>query len=433
MPTAHVKNTVRYYLILIVLLAFLFFSNDFGLMDVQKTAIVTAAGIDREGEEFILTSQVAVPQASTQGKAAQSVQLVSRGKTIADAFEEINAKTGWYPKLVYCNLIIFGEQAAKENVFDALDFFLRDSYLTDDCQLAVCRGLAKEVLNTSALVDPSSSSAIAKVLSAHAERVGTVRPTTLKDFSIGYFGDSSSGFLPLLKTELQQEKIAGEKEGQGAQGGSSGGSGEQSGSSGSGGSGGESGSSGGSGGGSGSSGGQEKQGAEREKPVFSAKETALFVRGRWGATLTAEETFALNAATGKLRLANYSVEADEETCTLLIKNNRPKIGLNVGKDGSGEVKVDITLVAGARDYSKAQSLDEIKDIGTPPDGVFAAAEKKLSGELTTAYEKARGIGCDVFELQERLVKYKKRAYLQHKDTLLDNTTLSVKVRFTGVR
>ncbi len=419
MRKTHAKNTVRYYILLVALLAFLFFSNDFGLIDVQKTAIVTAAGIDREGEEFILTSQVAVPQSSTQGKATEAVQLVSRGKTIAQAFEEINAKTGWYPKLVFCNLIVFGEKAAQENVFDALDFFLRDAYLTDDCQVAVCQGLAKDLLNTSALIDPSSSAAISKVLSAHAERVGAVRPSNLKDFAVGYFGDSRSGFLPLLKTQPQQERIEGE------QGGSSGSSGK---------SGGEQ---GGSPSGEGSSasggGGGETQAKSQEKPVFSAKETALFVGGRWRETLTAEETFALNAATGKLRLANYSVETDEATCTLLIKNNQPKIGLTVGKDGRGEVKISIKLVAGAADYSKAQGLQDIKDIGTPPDGVFAAAEKRLAGSLTTAYEKARGVGCDIFSLQERLVKYKKRELIKHQSALLDNTTLSVTIRFVGVR
>ncbi len=418
MRKTHAKNTVRYYILLIALLSFLFFSNDFGLVDVQKTAIVTAAGIDREGEEFILTSQVAVPQSSTQGKATESVQLVSRGKTIAQAFEEINAKTGWYPKLVFCKLIVFGEEAAQENVFDALDFFLRDAYLTDDCQVAVCRGLAKDLLNTSALIDPSSSTAIAKVLSSHAERVGTVRPSNLKDFSIGYFGSSASGVLPLIKTEEQQEKISGEEGSGGSSGGSNGGSG-------------------GSSGGGSSSNSASKEGGqgsgESEKPVFSAKETALFVGGRWRATLTAEETFALNAATGKLRLASYSVEAEGKTCTLLIKNNRPKIGLNIGKEGRGEVQVSVTLIAGAADYSKAQELEKIKDIGTPPSGVFAAAEKRLEGAITTAYEKARGVGCDLLELQERLVKYKRRKYLQHQSTLLDNTTLSVKVRFTGVR
>ncbi len=430
MRSQHARNTVRAYVIFIIFLAFLFFSNDFGIIDVQKTAIVTAAGIDREGDEFILTSQIAVPQPSQQGKQTQAVQLVSRGKTIAEAFDQINGKTGWYPKLVFCRLVVFGKKAAEENVFDALDFFLRDEYLTDDCLLAVCEGTAKELLNASPLVDPLSSTAISKVLSSHAEQTGAVRPANLKDFSIGYFGDSQSGYLPVLKTLPQQEPSP--SEGSSNENNSGGQSGESSN--------GQSGQSGSNSSQSGEerSGGQDKSTqsggkSEQEKPVFSASETALFVRGRWVETLTREETFAVAAATGKLRLAGYTVPVEKQTCTLIIKQNRPKIELNVGKTGDGELKISVVMVAGVADYSKSQGIEETKDAGTPPDGAFAAAEKKLSATLTTAYEKARGAGCDVFGLQERLIKYKKRQYLQHKDTLLDNTALSIKIRFVSLR
>ena len=60
--------------------------------------------------------------------------------------EEINAKTGWYPKLVFCNLILLGEDTAKQNVFDALDYFLLDEYLSDNCLVAACNGKAKDIL-----------------------------------------------------------------------------------------------------------------------------------------------------------------------------------------------------------------------------------------------------------------------------------------------
>ena len=99
-------RAVRYYVALILALLVLFFSNDFGTTDVQKTAIVMAVGIDRQEEEFIVTSQIAIPQSSKQGGASQAVQLVSKGKTVAEAFAQINAKTGWYPKLVFCRLIL---------------------------------------------------------------------------------------------------------------------------------------------------------------------------------------------------------------------------------------------------------------------------------------------------------------------------------------
>ncbi len=443
MHNVHTRNTVRYYILIVAVLAFLFFSNDFGLTDVQKTAIVMSVGIDRQEDEFILTSQIAVPQASKQGDATQTVQLVSRGKTIAEAFEQINAKTGWYPKLVFCKLIILGGKAAEKNVFDALDYFLLDEYLSDGCLVATCDGLAKDLLNTAALVDPSSSVAMTKVLSSHAQRVGTVLPTTLREFAVGYFSESKSGYLPILKTEPQQEKIdekggAGSSESQNGQkdgqGGSS--SGDSSGDSAQGGSGGGSGGSaqsGSEGGSGGSSGGGSQGGQNNQKPIFSAQETALFVAGKRVGTLTAEETFAYNAVKYQLRLAAYSVDRKDGVCTLSVKSNSPKRKLKIGKDGNANFKIDLTLSAGLLDNSYSLPLEEMVDVGDVPGGVFAAAQKKLSGEIKTLFEKTKAVGCDLFGVRELLVKYENRNLRRFQNTLLSNTTISVNVTFQNVR
>lgn len=421
MRNTHAKNTVRYYILIIVALSFLFFSNDFGLLDVQKTAIIMAAGIDKEGEDFIITSQVAIPQDSKQGKATESVQIVSRGKTVADAFEEINAKTGWYPKLVFCRLILLGNTTTQENVFDALDYFLRDEYFSDNCYVATCEGYAKDLLNQAALVDSTSSVAIEKVLSDHAARVGTVLPTTLREFSIGYFGDSQSGFLPIVTTQPQQEKTQ-SKNDQNNQNGkseqSNGGQGGQ----------GQTGQSQGS-----SQGEQGSQNKTLEKPVFSAKTTALFVRGKRVSTLTAEETFAFNAVKNKLRLAPYTLPKDEAACTLAIKQNSPKISLKVNENGEGRLKIQLRLTAGTLDFSKALSLNQISDAGDVPDGIFALAEQKLSAEILSVFEKTRNVECDLFGVQDLLVKRKPRALHKYKKEILKNTRAEISVRFENVR
>ncbi len=401
MHNRHARNTVRYYVLIAALLSFLFFTNDFGLIDVQKTAIVMAAGIDREGDEFIITSQIAVPQASSQGKSTQAVQIVSRGKTVADAFEEINAKTGWYPKLVFCDLILIGADAAKENVFDALDYFLRDEYLTDNCYVATCAEKAQTLLNTAALVDPSSSVAMTKVLSDHAARVGTVAPSTLREFAIGYYGDAKSGFLPVIKLEEQQETP--DPSQTTAQGG-----GQEN-----------------------QQGGQGEQ--EKNKPVFSAQETALFVGGKQVETLTAEETFAYNAVKNRLQLAPYTVQKEKNNCTLSIRQNAPKIKLQVGRDGKANLEIKVTLTAGILDYSKALPVEKTSDGGDVPAGVFSAAEKKLSGEISSVFEKARACGCDLFGVQDLLIKKESRTLHRFKNTLLSHTTPTVKIRFQGVR
>ena len=424
MRNTHARNTVRYYILIIVALSFLFFSNDFGLLDVQKTAIIMAVGIDKEGEDFIITSQVAIPQDSKQGKATESVQIVSRGKTVADAFEEINAKTGWYPKLVFCRLILLGNTTTQENVFDALDYFLRDEYFSDNCYVATCEGYAKDLLNQAALVDSTSSVAIEKVLSDHAARVGTVLPTTLREFSIDYFGDSQSGFLPIVTTQPQQEKTQSKNDQNnqnGQNGQSSGGQGGQ-------GQTGQTGQSQGS-----SQGEQGSQNKDLEKPVFSAKTTALFVRGKRVSTLTAEETFAFNAVKNKLRLAPYTLPKDEAACTLAIKQNSPKISLKVNENGEGRLKIQLRLTAGTLDFSKALSLNQISDAGDVPDGIFALAEQKLSAEILSVFEKTRNVECDLFGVQDLLVKRKPRALHKYKKEILKNTRAEISVRFENVR
>ena len=54
----------KLWAILCIAVLFTFFSNDFGLVDIQKTALVLAAGIDRTEDEFALTAQIAVPKGS---------------------------------------------------------------------------------------------------------------------------------------------------------------------------------------------------------------------------------------------------------------------------------------------------------------------------------------------------------------------------------
>ena len=419
MRSAHIKNTVRYYILIVIALIFLFFSGDFGLIDVQKTALVMAVGIDREENTFIVTSQIAIPQSSKQGQASETVQLVSRGKTVADAFEEINAKTGWYPKLVFCKLLIVGEKTAQENVMDALDFFLLDEYMSDNCLVATCDGTAKDLLNVTALVDPSGSVAMQKVLSQHAERVGTVLPTTLREFSIGYFSDSKSGYMPILKTQPQQEQIGSDTGGSTAEGESGGSSNNQN-------QGGQS---------SGQSGGQSQGGqkSEQEKPVFSAGETALFVDGKRVDKFTVEETFAFNAVKHELKLASYSIEEQDTACTLSIKHNGRKNKVILGADGRATMQIKLTLTAGLLDNSKALPLDGLGDGGDIPNGAFESAEKLLTAQITSAFEKSRTCGCDIFGIGENLQKYQSKRYKKVQATALSSALVDIKVTFRSVR
>ncbi|MDE7306651.1 MAG: hypothetical protein K2N33_04610, partial [Clostridia bacterium] len=120
-------SVVIYWAILIALIG-LFFTNDFGLVDIHKTSIIVAVGIDLNEDEVQVTAQLAVPQPSQNGDAVQYVEVQGSGITIADALNEINAKTGFYPKLLFCKLILVGESCQKENIFKVLRWCSRKHY-----------------------------------------------------------------------------------------------------------------------------------------------------------------------------------------------------------------------------------------------------------------------------------------------------------------
>ena len=396
----HGKNAVRYLLVLLAFLLFLFFSNDFDLINVQKTAIVMAVGIDKQEDEFSITSQIAVTTSGEQS-GSQTVNVVTKGKTVAQALDKVNEKTGWYPKLVFCRLILLGEELAKENVFDALDYFLRDEYVSDDCLIAVCEGSAQQLLSTKTPIEPSSALAIEKVLSNHAQRVGTTLPNTLRLFSASYYGEEKSGYLPLLSAKPIEE---GKQEEKGTKTGKSPTQGQEQ---------------------------AQNDEKKQEEKVFSASQTALFIEGKQIGKLDEKETFAYALVKNDLRLAAYSLPYQKEVYTLTIKRSTPSLKLKIDKDSSLQVTIKITV--GLSDVSKAQTISDTADAGDFPKEILAVAAKKIEGEIAALFEKCRELNFDAFDAIDKLQKYENKHFEDKKDTLLGELRLQVKVQTSSIR
>ena len=59
------------FILLIAAMLFLFFTNDFGLVDIHKASIVVAVGVDVTEEGYDVTAQAAIPTpAQGEGSAA---------------------------------------------------------------------------------------------------------------------------------------------------------------------------------------------------------------------------------------------------------------------------------------------------------------------------------------------------------------------------
>ena len=419
-------------------LLLLFLTNNFGLIDIQKTAIVTAIGIDAgEGGTFDVTAQIAIPDAS--GANTASNVTVPGAETVGEAIAELNRKTGWFPTLVHCSLILLGERAAEEDVFRALDYFLRSEYVEDSCLVALCADTAAAALGAGSPIGELASAAIAKVLSAEAQKTGLVSVTNLRDFAKGYFAEGQSGFLPVLRAQprAQSEGGSGGSSGSSSGGSSEGGSEGSSGGSSEGGSGDSSGGSseGGSGGGA-SAGGQSSAGGGQKSDVFDAAETALFFRGRRTAALSADETLAYNLAVSGTDMAFGDVTVFEEGAEVHYQ-----LKMNIGKKkrrlrlegGVPVLTFTIRAQAQAVDADRAGSRLEIAQTAIVPDHVLRAAEQKFERELRAAAEKAHAGGCDLFSLQQMLHRFYPKQFDALRPTLLQSVRIACDIRFATMR
>lgn len=421
------RKTPVIYVLAVIFLTILFFSNDFGLVDIQKTAIVLAVGIDRENEEFIVSSRIAVPSSSGDGKAAAaSIQVETRGDTVGAAIQKINVKTGWYPKLVFLNLIVLGETATEKNTFESLDYFLRNDYMSDDCKICCCEGKAGEKLNTKTTAESIPSLSVGKILSAHSATTGLAAVTTLREFAAGYFGVSNSGYMPVLKVDELSGGASDSASGNSSDGASGGSSGEQ-----------EGGQSGGgqeatdSGGASETS--QGGSGGESGGKTFSATETALFSNGVYREKLTKDETFAFLCVNGGVRLATFDAEYGGVNYTLMIKKSKPKIKFFVDDFATPRLSVSLEMIAELQDVSSSQTIVEIAAPGKTKQAVLDEAGKKLTRLIKSVFEKSRANGCDLFDAGKRLQKYESAYYNAYRDNILERLLFYADVHFSSAQ
>lgn len=371
----------KFALLLGGVLLFAFFSNDFGLVDIQKTAVILAAGIDRTQDGYLLTAQVSVPKGGeTQGGTA-SVELSGEGETVADCLTEMYADSGWVPKFDFCSLVLLGEGAAREGAMPALNYFLHNEYMSDNCAVAVAAGSAADVLKETSAIDDTPSLAIGKLFSGVAEKSGATVKNTLREFAVQTLGVSQSSFMPYIRTLPQEET-----------GGSSGsaGSAGDAGSSGSSGSSGDAGG-GGSGGSAGSAGG--------EKVLFRAEETALFSEGKMTGLLSAEETFAYNLLMGKVQAGILTVEGEDGPVSLNIKRNKGSVSLT--EDAMPRARLEIALKVLVSDRTEKDFL-----AGTETN-VATDEDERQAEELVASYAErlwaaVRASGCDLFLLSRDL-------------------------------
>lgn len=388
------------FLIIIAAMLFLFFSNDFGLVDIHKASIVVAVGVDVSDDGYAVTAQAAIPTPAQGEGSAAYTQVTGNGATVADAVDDINAKTGFYPKLAFCNLVVLGEACAERDLFTVLDYFYRNDYVPLTALVGMCRGTAKELLGMQPADGGMSSSAIQRAMSEELKNSANASTVNLKLLAQDAGSPSASAYMPFI--EFTQSGSGGSTTassgGSKSSGGSSGGSGKSS-----------------------------------EKSVeFTCLTTAAFTGGKFIGVLTEDQAFALNLVRSNIRLAVVNAEFDGKNYTVGLKNNSCALRIAV-EGGVPVLKIKYRALANVQSSESRPAAEGSANSHLVSGGVLKAVADTVEGRMNSLIDFCVESGCDLVGAEKLLYQRFYDEYQSFKGRVLQSLKVEYDIKVESVR
>lgn len=408
----------KFLLFIIFLIFVLFFTNDLGLIDVEKTSIITAVAIDKDDKDYTVTAQIAVPEATDTNTENQKAELSGKGSTIGGALKDLGDTSGWYPKLSFCNLIILGDGLSETNVINVLDYFAKTLRVQDSALVAICDMPAKEILSLSTPLDNVSSFAIQKIMLKNIGFDRDISSADIKTFCSGHYSKSGSAFMPIIKCVPSKDQ--GKDSNSSSNSGSNQSSSESS-----------------QGGGSSSSTGESNSNSsdKQNKILFDARTTALFKDGYKVGELDQDLTLIFNAFGPNFNGTTLSIDDvpyrnENVNYLLTVLNKTSSIKLKA-TENELVLNLNLSLYCKVSDVNVGNSEAALSENQPLPDIVKEMAEKKLKNDLTELLLTIKNTECDLLNVKEKLYRHNYKQYSRYKDNYLSVLKVNADINVYG--
>lgn len=377
-----------------------FLTLDFLLIDVEKTALIVAIGIDKTELGYEVTAQIAVPEATNQSTKSNEAVIYASGKTIYDAIDSIGSRTGWYPKLSFCNLIILGNSIAEnENVMGVVDFFVRSYKVEDSAILCASEKSAKELLLSISPLDNVSSFALTKIFVRDNSSASAILTTTIKEFAKGYYSNSKCGYMPMVKTIETKDNGDNTSSASSVVGTNTGSSDEK---------------------------------KQKNTPVvYSADTCLLFNNGVKTGVLSGDECLFYSLLYKRVNEAFFPLDIVDDngnsgTALIGVRKANSTVKLDI-KNGAPVLKCNLKLWLKLDDSDFPQSMQEIATLGKLNDKTLERAKLYALDMLGSVFEKSVKANADIFRAESMLYRFHTDSYDKFSKDLLNKLVPEFKV------
>ncbi len=154
--------------------------------EINQLGVVSAIGIEKQDDEFIVTAQLINIKKATEGGTSDTSNVITyteNGKTIFEALRKITTKSSKKLYLAHMKLVIVDKSIINGNPADIIDFFGRDSESMLNFYILVStEDKPKDILNTLTPFENVPAEYITKVLKASDNYYGTSYLMTFEQY-----------------------------------------------------------------------------------------------------------------------------------------------------------------------------------------------------------------------------------------------------------
>ncbi len=205
--------------LLIIILFLLLITGCSDYRELSDMSIVSSLGLDKKDGEYIITSQILDSKMKSKGDtgstAPEIVVYDSKGKTLHEALRNAMLEA---PKKLYVGhikTVIISEEAAKNDISDFFDFFLRDAEASKDFNILLVRDSSiKEIMDILTPLETIPAQNISSSIEIGSDLQGSIDNVTFDKFVSNVLQQGIDAVIPVIEikeVKSENKKIDPEK------------------------------------------------------------------------------------------------------------------------------------------------------------------------------------------------------------------------------
>lgn len=377
--------------LLFLILPLFFITGCFNYRELNELAITSAVGIDKTNDGYKTTIQIINTQkngADTNSSMEQPkfVTYTSNGKNLQEALRNVILESSRRIYADHIQVLVIGEELARDGIYDILDLFFRNSELRKQFQVVIARdSTAEDILKVVTPLETLNSKHIEEGLSVDNKYLGVGEVVDFEQLVASYLDSNKEIVLPSVTLKENEEE------------------------------------------------GDTIENTESTKPVENVIEStmAIFKDDKLLGFLNEKESIALSFVRGSIDNTVLSYECgDNKYVVSEIINTKTAVSM---EDDPLKAKIKITGNLNINEVTCDLDLEDLKVVDEIENNLESELKKNINDMIDTI---SGEYNTDVFGFRDNLYKknpkYYKKIEADWYDSIFENLDIDIDVDFDFV-